>query len=241
MTPPSSAWMNTGITEVAVVVPARDEAETLPACVESIRTARARLARRHPRLRTRLIVVLDRCTDRSREALAAHRDIEVVQSSAGNAGAARALGTAHALAGRVGLHGVWLANTDADSRVPSDWLDVMVAFAAAGAAVVLGTVQPDGDLDPRIRARWQARHDLVEGHRHIHGANFGIRADVYGALGGWTALPSGEDVALAARAEHAGVPVCRTALIPVTTSSRLVGRAPDGFAACLAEVGGLSA
>src|SRR5690348_2618188 len=157
------------LTEVAVVVPARDEATTLPACVESIRTARGRLARREPILRIRLIVVLDRCTDDSRAALAAYRGIEVVESGAGTAGGARALGAAHALAGRSALDRIWLANTDADSAVPPDWLEEMVGFARAGAAVVLGTVRPDGALDADTRARWQARHDLVEGHRHIHG------------------------------------------------------------------------
>jgi glycosyltransferase involved in cell wall biosynthesis len=233
--------MITGFTEVSVVVPARNEAETLPACVGSIRTACARLVRRHPRTRTRLIIVLDRCTDDSRAVLSPHRQIEVVDSAAGTAGGARALGAAHALNGRIGSPRIWLANTDADSCVPPDWLEAMVGFAEAGAAVVLGTVQPDGCLDPETRARWQARHDLVEDHRHIHGANFGIRADVYRALGGWTTVTSGEDVALAARAEQAGVPVRRTALIPVTTSSRLVGRAPDGFANYLAGVSELSA
>jgi len=80
---------------------------------------------------------------------------------------------------------LWLANTDADSVVPRDWLIRMVDAADAGVQVVLGTVAPDVELPQTLRAAWIARHQLHDGHPHIHGANLGIRADTYLALGGW--------------------------------------------------------
>jgi hypothetical protein len=41
------------------------------------------------------------------------------------------------------LESTWLANTDADSRVPEDWLVRQLEFADAGWDVVLGSVEPD--------------------------------------------------------------------------------------------------
>jgi hypothetical protein len=69
----------------------------------------------------------------------------------------------------------------------------------------------------------------------VHGANFGIRADTYLALGGWRGdLSCNEDIDLARRADAAtGVRILRTAALPVLTSARLTGRAPDGFSSYL--------
>jgi hypothetical protein len=115
----------------------------------------------------------------------------------------------------------------------------MLAHAERGAHLVLGTVTPDDGLDPHRRRAWLTRHHLRNGHPHVHGANFGIRADTYQALGGWPTLACAEDVTLAYRATSAGnLRIVRTAAIPVTTSSRLAGRSPDGFASYL---GALSA
>ena len=41
-----------------------------------------------------------------------------------------------------------VANTDADSRVPLDWLTTMLTEADRGAHLVLGTVLPTEDLGP---------------------------------------------------------------------------------------------
>jgi hypothetical protein len=112
-----------------------------------------------------------------------------------------------------------------------------VAEARRDAHVVLGTVLPGPGLPAGMRAAWRSRHHLREGHPHIHGANFGIRADAYMALGGWPPLARGEDVDLARRAASAGhLRVSRTASIPVITSSRTAGRAPGGFARYLSSL-----
>jgi hypothetical protein len=84
-----------------------------------------------------------------------------------------------------------------------------------------------------VRA-WNRRHRYGEGHPHIHGANLGVRADVYHLLGGWAVEPSGEDIDLVRRAEtRTGVGILRTPRDPVVTSGRRVGRAPAGFASYL--------
>jgi hypothetical protein len=51
---------------------------------------------------------------------------------------------------------MWLANTDADSTVPSDWLIGMVSAANAGFQVVLGTVLPGAELPAPLHAAWSA-------------------------------------------------------------------------------------
>jgi hypothetical protein len=111
----------------------------------------------------------------------------------------------------------------------------MLGFADDHVDLVLGTVLPD-DLPSSVLDRWLQRHRLVEGHPHIHGANLGIRADTYLAIGGFAPLLVGEDAALAQRAMEAGASIVRTATLPVLTSGRLRGRATGGFATYLDAV-----
>ncbi len=104
---------------------------------------------------------------------------------AGRVGTTRAIGARLALA-KTGSRPdeTWIANTDADSQVPINWITAMVGEADHGAHLVLGTVIPGDDTSPAARRRWMAHHHLVEGHPYIHGANFSIRADAYRSLGG---------------------------------------------------------
>lgn len=227
------------ISSVGVVIPVANEQATIGACLHSLEVARARLhSAVSPDLEVRIVVVLDRCIDGTAAIVRRHRRVESVACSAGRVGAARAVGTDRLLGDvRGSLRQVWLANTDADSTVPPDWLTAQVAEACRGAHLVLGTVLPEAGLAAVTESAWFDGHRLREGHPHVHGANLGIRADVYTALGGWSGLSTGEDVALAARAASAGqLQIVRTARIPVRTSSRLTGRAPRGFAGYLREL-----
>ena len=67
-------------------------------------------------------------------------------------------------------------------------------------------------------------------HPHVHGANLGVRADAYLAVGGFDDLDLHEDHVLAARLREAGRPVVTTSLDPVVTSHRLQGRIDGGVA-----------
>jgi GT2 family glycosyltransferase len=73
-------------------------------------------------------------------------------------------------------------------------------------------------------------------HHHVHGANMGFRADAYWKVGGFRALPTGEDVELVERFEAAGYQICRDPALSVATSARSQGRAPGGFAAHLRKL-----
>lgn len=190
----------------------------------------------------RIVVVLDGCQDRTAVIAAASREVQAVAVTAGSAGAARRAGVSAALAGAGPPDELWLANTDADSQVPISWLTGMLAEARLGAHLVLGTVLPGRDLGPRTRAEWLSRHHLRDGHPHVHGANFGIRADAYLNLGGWPQVVTGEDIELARRAARTGhLRISRTAAIPVVTSVRPDGRAPRGFSSYLCDVAATTA
>jgi glycosyltransferase involved in cell wall biosynthesis len=226
------------IERVGVVVPARDEEALLPGCLDALEVAVAAVG--HTGVEGEVVVVLDRCTDASAEVVAARPWVRGVAVDAGNVGLARSVGCAAVLrdAEPSRLSRTWLASTDADSRVPAHWLTTQLALAARGADVVLGTVDVDdwADHPPHVQHRWQAAYDASDGHRHVHGANVGCRADAYLDAGGFLALSCDEDVALVSALTGADRVAVRTADIPVLTSARRLGRASGGFAGHLRQL-----
>lgn len=222
------------ITDVAVIVPAADEQDSIDACLTAARMACDAV---DSAVRTRIVVVLDCCTDGTAAAVERHRDVEVVVSRSRRVGAARALGTAHVTSSTAGVGTLWLANTDADSIVAPSWLVQMLALADDGADLVLGTVIPGPELTARRRAAWSRLHHARDGHPHVHGANLGVRASALATLDGWRPLATGEDADLATRAAGAGLDIRRTGEIPVFTSARSVARAPEGFSSYLRSLG----
>ena len=233
---------------VGVLVPVRDEERLLGRCLLALGAAARALASERPDLRARVVVVLDGCLDDS-EAVArrtpwpAGLDRPVVlPTPPRGVGAARAAGAAHLLdlARRAGVapDRTWLAGTDADSTVQPGWLLAQVAAAEQGADAWVGTVVLSAR--DRLAARWTAQQQHHEDHPHVHGANLGVRAGAYLAAGGYPPVPTGEDVALVDGLVRTGATLLRTARHPVTTSDRLVGRAPEGVAADLAELAGVA-
>ncbi len=218
------------IDRVAVVVPARDEELAIGNCLAALAVAHEQLLERRPGLDVQVLVVLDRCTDRT-GAIAAKLGIACLETSFGRVGAARRAGFEQLLAPD-GDSRTWLATTDADSTVPPNWLTRQVDAAAAGADMVLGTVQPTG-LPAWAAAAWRARHRFEDGHQHVFGANLGVRADVYRRCGGFTDAEDGEDVGLVRAVAEAGGLVLALGGDPVSTSGRTAGRTPGGFAGYL--------
>ncbi|WP_310530325.1 glycosyltransferase [Nocardioides sp.] len=227
-------------TALAVVIPARDEEELLPACLDSVTGAVEALASAFPEIACRVFVVLDCCQDDSSRAVALRPDVTGVAVQAGCVGAARACGVEAAArwASSPVSGGLWVANTDADSTVPTSWLVQQVGFAAAGHDLVVGTVQPvAGDLTAYELAQWQARHSLIDGHDHVHGANLGFSLAAYRSVGGFRAIPVHEDVELVVALRRAGVAWVAPGNLSVITSGRRIARAPDGFADYLDGLG----
>ncbi len=217
---------------IGVVIPARNEEELLPRCLVSVAAAVNALA---VPARVSVVVVLDSCTDGSAAAAAEAGlqlglELHLLETLAGNVGLVRAQGVEAAL----GIGSRWIANTDADTVVPGNWLQTQTELAGAGYGMVLGTVVPDArDLEAGHLALWQARHTLAEGHPYVHGANLGFSSEAYVAAGGFRPVTTGEDVDLTERIKAAQVPWIATDWIRAVTSGRTAGRAPAGFSGYL--------
>ncbi|MFJ1646027.1 glycosyltransferase [Streptomyces sp. NPDC088258] len=230
----------TGPSACAVIVPAHNEAATLPATLASVRVALRRP--RRSGVEVLLVVVADACTDAT-AAIAAAAGALVLRESFGSVGQARAAG-ADAARDRLAAHGeaLWLATTDADTVVPPGWLVHQLRHARGGWDCVVGTVRLAAH--PALSAARAARHDAhyfagrpkgpaAWHHPHVHGANLGVAAGPYLAAGGFPPLTHDEDRTLVARLEELGHRILRTDDCPVLTSAREDYRAPHGFGAFL--------
>lgn len=232
---------------VIVAVPARNEEDTIRACLASIDVAASRV-RELWSVDVRLVVAADACSDRTVpsvqdfEPSAMH--VDVISGSWGSAGGARCAAAAWALADcSAPLDRVWLANTDADCAVPPDWLSSQLVLSAQHAAVAgIVQLQPAEGTEELI-ARFRSTY-LIDGdrHEHVHGANLGLRADVYTSVGGWCRHTEvGEDHGLWHRVRAAGHRVVHATAVRVHTSARTVSRVEGGFATGLGLLVGQSA
>lgn len=218
---------------IAVIVPAHDEEQHITACLQSVQAAADQWGRCGEAVLA--VVVLDACTDRT-AALARACGATTVSVDARNVGVARAAGARVAL--DAGAR--WLAFTDADSEVAPGWLTAQLALASDA---VCGTiaVRDWGSYGERMRRHFSDTYNDSDGHRHIHGANFGISAEAYRRSGGFAPLASHEDVALVRTLQSQGASIAWSAAPRVYTSARRSFRAPGGFGATLADVGRLQA
>jgi glycosyltransferase involved in cell wall biosynthesis len=221
-----------GIEAIVVVVPVHDEAALLDRCLRALAAAVAAVE-----VPCEVRVVLDACTDGS-AVVAARHPFPVLHADARSVGHARASGVRDALAGlgEASADRVWIANTDADSAVPVNWLRVQLDEAAAGADVVVGTVRPDfDDLSPVHRTLWVETHVRGMPNGHTHGANLGLRASTYRAAGGFAPVGEHEDVHLVDACRRIGASIVASDAAEVMTSGRFVGRTPGGYAGYLRD------
>lgn len=212
---------------IAVLVPAHNEARRIGACLRSIRAAAL-----HPALQgehVQVFVALDRCSDATADIAAKWHAIAV--PTAPGVGAARAAAAEAALS-----HGArWLANTDADTRVPPHWL---AGQLHCGAEVFCGPVRVADwrGYCAATRRAFEGWEPPVDEHPHVHGANLGCSADAYRAAGGFAELHCGEDVALVRQLAAAGIAIARRGDPCVITSARRSARAVGGFSHFLAAL-----
>jgi cellulose synthase/poly-beta-1,6-N-acetylglucosamine synthase-like glycosyltransferase len=246
----------------AIAVPVKDEEERLPACFGALAQQVNQFGRRMAPRSICVVAFVNNCTDNS-AALARSLaeqfslNVRVVEASlppkeahAGNArGCAMDLAEAWLLE-RSAVHGVILT-TDADSRVPKDWIANNLAAIEAGADAVLGRValDEDGALLPEMVHRRGALEDAYEAlltelsamldpidcdpwphHRTISGASLAVTAQAYRRVGGLPRVPLGEDKALVAELLRADARIRFAPEIQIVTSGRTIGRAPGGVA-----------
>ncbi len=233
---------------VAVCIPARDEAAELPALFAAL----DRLDRRAGAT-IHVCLLLDGCSDASASIAAAYRttsrhrvSLDQAAPSSPNAGRARHRAMTMGLAALGDADGL-LLTTDADSQPAPDWLSAMAAGLDA-ADLVAGRIVRGNDRPSQLQDRLERYYDALYAlrrrldpvpweatttHHHTGGANLGIRADAYRALGGFAPVPSGEDARLIDDASRAGLRVRRDAACVVRTSDRREGRAGAGLALAL--------
>ena len=232
----NTAW------HIAVLIPARNEELLLARCLRSVRAAQLHLP---ANVSSDLVVVADSSVDDTyRIACSLTRQAGlVIRTDVACVGAARAL-AAEAALGRAATPAerCWLANTDADCEVPETWLADQLARAAEGYAAVAGIIEVDSfaEHDAEVPNRFRLSYLLhPDGtHPHVHGANLGVRADVYLAAGGWNPLHTAEDHDLWNRLKAGRHRAVADTRLSVLTSGRRIGRAPDGFAGALAAHNG---
>lgn len=223
---------------VLVIVPARDEQDTVADCLDGLDRAAAAVDGQG--LPVVVCVVQHRCTDATAARVAGFVEAAlsrgragwaVTRSEAETLGEARAAGVRRA-AGHPVLVGldpatVWVACTDADSRVPSSWLADQRDLADRGLDLVLGTVTPTEDGSAAVRF-WR-EHPPVGAHRGLHAASLGMRLSAYHRAGGFPTVDVGEDAQLVHAIRHGpALPWTSTHLAPVLTSSRREGRRRRG-------------
>lgn len=201
-----------------VVIPARNEAPLIGRCLTAVQRARVPDCS--------VIVVADSCTDETAAIARSFAGVEVIELDAANVGEARRAGIEHGLQGAG-----WIASTDADSKVPANWLSDQLRLAHEGSDVVVGTVRPDAaDLSPEQLRAWSARHNPARPNGHVHGANLGIRSSAYVEVGGFHPLAEHEDVELVERLRVLGKTITPANTAEVVTSGRSFGRTPGGYA-----------
>jgi GT2 family glycosyltransferase len=236
-----------------IAVPVRNEAERIAACLRAI-DAQAGLASGS----LGLVIFLNNCTDGTETIVAdlvpgMSIPVRVIAEdfSGAQAGWARRRAM-DAAAAWLGEGRGAILSTDADTRVPPDWVARNLAALEAGADAVAGRVELDAEeaklLPPALHARGrledtydaliteaEARidpdpHDPWPCHRTTIGATLGVTRAAYAAVGGMPAIPLGEDGAFVDKLLAHGLRVRHATDVCVTVSARLVGRAPGGVA-----------
>jgi Glycosyl transferase family 2 len=221
---------------VGIVLPVHDEEELLPVAFEGVAQAVDSLP---PWISCQVAVVLDECRDGSAALAHAWADrvgALVVVEECKSVGTARRAGSQALLSlwPDADRATIWLATTDADSRVPLDWLTVQLEARHSGSDLWAGRVRVVEESP--VARQWKEAYAAEK--RPIHGASLGFSGSLYEHIGGFRCLRSGEDRDLHRRAVAAGFGVTYDLRAPVTTSARRRGRAPEGFASVLDGVEG---
>ncbi|MEU4670471.1 glycosyltransferase family 2 protein [Amycolatopsis sp. NPDC023774] len=220
------------IAAVAVVVPARDEATTLPRCLDAVHRALAQLPAGTART---VVVVADRCTDATAALARRHGAHVTTNTRLTTIGAVRDLGCRTALRALPGYSAseVLLLNTDADTEVTPLWAARHLDRARLGWHACAGPAHLFAPFPGTSTAAARYRDVVAGGEPNVYGANLAVRADAYRGVGGFGPIATGEDHALWHRLGAAGYQRCHEPAARVFTSPRLHGRAPGGLAALL--------
>lgn len=239
-----------------IAIPVRNEAERIGACLAAIGSQKGRGANS-----LGILLFLNNCSDDTVAVVADLRrrlalPMRVIERDMAGAHAGWARREAMEAAARwldeSGSADGVILTTDADSRVPQDWVARNLAAIGAGADAVAGRIALDPDEAARLpdalhaRGRLEGAYEALLSelaavidprsddpwpcHWTASGATIGVRLSTYRHIGGMPAVPVGEDRAFMDRLMAADARVRHAPDIVVITSGRLDGRAPGGAA-----------
>lgn len=185
---------------IALVVPVRDEADTLAALIETVRSQILQPAE--------IILVdggsTDGTVDLARDLTAGDARYRIIEAGPATPGRGRNIGISAARSG-------WIALTDAGIRLEPQWLAKLweAARAEPGAGIVYGNFEPD------TRSHFQECETLVFVHprspkpagvmRGPFIASSLVRKDIWERVGGFPDLRAAEDLIFMEQLEAAGV------------------------------------
>lgn len=244
-----------------VAIPARNEAQRLPALIDSLSNQSWLVNGR----RLHVVLVLNNCEDGSARAVmeaVSHNSnlllelIEVVfPTERAHVGSARRLAMERARTMCSDPSRSVLLTTDADAFPTPTWIEANLRAINSGADMVGGLIMGDEVEEALLGSKFLQRagrqlhyarlcnhlaalidplsYDPWPRHWDHTGASLAIRADVYATVGGIPALPFREDLAFVSRVRGAGYRLRHSLDVCVKVSARLDGRAPGGMADCL--------
>ncbi len=235
-----------------VAVPAKDEAEQIAACLSA-------LALQTDVAPDGIVFVVNNSVDATaaivREMAASLQvPVEVIEHDfppeQASAGAARRMAMEWAAA-HVGEGGV-LLTTDADGRVPPDWVAANLFHLRRGVDAVAGRVVLDPvdaaaiplrlQADDALECAYAAALDQIASivdplpwdpwprHMGHSGASIAVTLAAYRLAGGMPAAPMAEDRRFFAALRATGARIRHAPEIAVEVSGRLIGRAEGGMA-----------
>ncbi|MBM4150860.1 MAG: glycosyltransferase [Ignavibacteria bacterium] len=195
---------------VSVIIPARDEAENLPACLESMMKQKAEFCE--------FIIVNDRSSDETQAVIDtfAMRDnrIKSIQLTEERSGNLRGKpGAIHA--GIMASSGDIIMMSDADCTFPDGLIQkVTCYFGNEAVAMIAGftTIRAESLFHHMQDMEWLMNHTLASAGVALgmplgcFGNNLSIRASVYREVGGYPEIPFSvtEDLLLLQRVAHGG-------------------------------------
>ncbi|MDX5403215.1 MAG: glycosyltransferase family 2 protein [Rhodobacterales bacterium] len=244
--------------DVAVIIPARNEARRIQPCLQALADA----IDRSPVTAGVILCVNDTQDDTAGRGTAilqmrgvSHLVLDM-EFPAGSGGVGRTRDLGCKLSQRIAGQPSVIMTTDADSRVAPDWI-IANLKALEAADIVFGAIIPDPEelslLRPQLAchdtieedyARAAVRlvsaldpvpHDPDPRHLRAAGASIALTARALQQLGGIPWCRLSEDRALAARAEAMDLRIRHASEPQVITSCRLNGRAEGGMASTLRE------
>ena len=176
---------------ITIIIPARDEELCLPKCLEAINKSAA-----HANISVEIIVVANRCTDRTEE-IALRHGCRVIRDDSKNLSIIRNAGVSAA-------SNQWIVTVDADSYMSVNLLSKVVRILSSERNIGGGTLMFPERLSLGIALTFLCLIPIAIWHR-ITGGLFYFRKDDFQAIGGFNAeLYSAEDIDFARRLKAFG-------------------------------------